>query len=82
MKESVQFNEPTPLGDWLGTSVLCLFRKTGAIHEAENMEIVPHGPSDPGFQPASFQSQVQRSTDWATGAPLTPDELSNWEYEK
>ena len=33
------------------------------------MEIVPHGTSNPGFQPATFQSHVQRSTDWATGAP-------------
>ena len=33
------------------------------------MEIVPNGPSNPGFEPATFQSQVQRSTDWATGAP-------------
>ena len=34
------------------------------------MEIVPHGPSNPGFEPSTFQSQVQRSTDCATGAPL------------
>ena len=39
-------------------------------HGAENMEIAPHGPSNPGFEPATFQSQVQHSTDWATGAPL------------
>ena len=25
--------------------------------------------ANPGFEPATFQSQVQRSTDWATGAP-------------
>ena len=36
---------------------------------AENMEIVPHGSSNHGFDPATFQSQVRRSIDRATGAP-------------
>ena len=29
----------------------------------------PGRPFDPGFEPATFQSQVQRCTDWATGVP-------------
>ena len=28
------------------------------FHRAETMKKVPHGPSYPGFQPATFQSQV------------------------
>ena len=34
------------------------------------MEIVAHGPSDPGFEPATFLSQVQSYTDEATMTPL------------
>ena len=68
-KKSVWFNKSASLGNWLRASVLCLFRKTGTAHWAENMEIVLIGPSNPGFEPTTFQSQVQHSTYWATGAP-------------
>ena len=36
--------------------------KTGTAHGAENIEIVPHGPSKSRFEPATFQSQFQHST--------------------
>ena len=39
-------------------------------NRAKNMEIVPHGPSNPCIEPATFKSQVQRSTDLANVAPL------------
>ena len=51
---------------------LCLFQKTGAAQGADIMEIIPHRPSDPGFKPATFQSQVQLSTGWKTEAPKYP----------
>ena len=40
------------------TSICCLYRKTWKTHGAETMEIVRHGLSNPGFEPATFQSQV------------------------
>ena len=33
--------------------------KKGTVHGAENMKIVPHGPSNPGFEPANIQSRAQ-----------------------
>ena len=45
--------------------------KRGTAHGAENMEIIPHGPSNTRFEPATSQSQVQRSTDRAIWAPKT-----------
>ena len=33
------------------------------------MEIVPYGPTNPGFELATFQSQVQHITDQATEGP-------------
>ena len=44
-----------------------LFWKTGTAYGAKNMEIVPQGISNPKLETASFQLQVQRSTNWATG---------------
>ena len=63
---------------------LCLFQlqdqKTGTVYGAENEEIVSHGPSNLGFEPATFQAQVQPYSDWA----LIPQddefetEIENW----
>ena len=44
---------------------------TGTAHGAETMEIVPHGPHNHRLEHASFHSQIQRSTDLTTGAPLS-----------
>ena len=43
--------------------------KDREVHGAEIMELVPHGPSDNGFEPVTFDAQVQYSTVWATGDP-------------
>ena len=51
-------------------SVLCVFQKTQTAHRAENMKIFQHGPSNLRSKPATFKSQVQRSIDWTTRAPL------------
>ena len=47
------------------TIFLCLVENTRTAHKAENIEIVPHRNS-PWFEPAAFQSQIQRSTNYAT----------------
>ena len=39
-KESVSLNKTAPIGDLLGASDWCLFRKTGMAHGVENIEIV------------------------------------------
>ena len=39
------------------------FYVPGRPHGEENIEIVQHGPFNPGFEPATFQSQVHCSTD-------------------
>ena len=64
---SVKFNESVPSGDWSGPGFCVFFWMTGTAHGAENMEIVTHGHSNPKLKPATFQSQVQRSAEWATG---------------
>ena len=35
---------------------LCLLRKKGTVYGAENMEIVPHRPFNPEFEPATHRS--------------------------
>ena len=48
----------------LTPSQFCGVVKESRVEErVENMEMVKHGPSNPGFEPATFQSQVQRSAD-------------------
>ena len=46
--------------------------------EQNIMDIIQHGSSNPVFEPATFQSQVQRSTDWATGVPLNM--VREWKF--
>ena len=70
-------SRPNVLRDCLLASALCPFQKTGTVHGAENMEMVPNVPSNPGLVPATFLSQVQHSTDWANRAPLS-DERKKW----
>ena len=50
--------------DRLMASVSCLILKTVTIHREETMEIVTQRPSNSRFEPATFQSQLQRSTNW------------------
>ena len=48
------------------------------MYGAENEEIVSHGPSNLGFEPATFQSQVKPYTDWANGDDEYETEIENW----
>ena len=50
-----------------------LFWKTGTAYGAKNMEIAPQGISNPKFETATLQLQVQRSTNWATWIPHARD---------
>ena len=48
--------------------VLYLMQKKGMVHGTGIIEIVQHGPSNPEFEPATFQSKVNYFTDPANGA--------------
>ena len=66
-----------PFESWLGTSVLYPFRKIGTENGADAFEIVPRGPFNPDFEPATFQSIVRDSTNWATGFPQIATDINN-----
>ena len=56
MEMLVSISGLTTLGDWFGTWVSCLILKTRTAHEADNMEIVPHGFYTCGLGASIFQS--------------------------
>ena len=44
--------------------------RNGTTHGVETMKIVLYGPFNSGSEPATFQSQVQRSTELSARAHL------------